>query len=104
MNYALICVKGLDCELRNQGIISGDYLRGPSGTVYESGYWTEGRLIPDSSTHMNIHVSQLTSELVSQIPHLGKGIAIAGVTDPLQLMESLEMVRCNADGSELISE
>jgi len=104
MNYAILCPIGIESEVIAQRIIGGNFVRGQSGRVYVAGYWTNGREIPDSETHVNISAAQLTPEMVAQIPTLNKSIAISGIEKPIEFMEQIGMVRCNADGSDLETE
>ena len=98
-SFVLLCALDLQSDLVDKGIIGGNYVRGPTGTVYIAGYWTNGREIPDSETHINITAEQLP-EYAALIPTLNKSVAISGIDDPVGFMAAFGLVRCNADGSD----
>lgn len=98
--YVILCVAGLRCEVVDQSIIGGNFVKGPSGTVYVAGFGPHEE-IPNSATHTNIIVAELTPELADQLPNLGKSVAISGIADPQAFMQAFGLVRCNEDGSPI---
>jgi len=97
--YAILCAVGIQSEVLKQNIIGGNYVKGPSGTVYVAGFWVNGREIPNSATHTNITVAELPA-LAAQLPTLGKSVAISGITDPQAFMAAFGLVRCDEKGNE----
>jgi hypothetical protein len=96
--YVILCAVGIQSEVITQGLIGGNYVRGQSGTIYVAGYGPH--TVPDSPTHINIHVSDLAA-MADQIPTLGKSVAITGITDPAKFMADFGLVRCDKDGNDL---
>ena len=96
--YAILCAVGLQSAVLDQHLIGGNYVKGPSGTVYVAGFGPY--TLPNSGTHTNISVQAL-EEIVPNLPMLGKSIAISGITNPTAFMAAMGMVRCDADGNEL---
>lgn len=95
--YAILCAVGIQSEVLTQSLIGGNYVKGPSGTVYVAGFGPY--TLPDSVTHTNITAAELTPTLAAQLPTLGKSIAISGITDPQAFMNQFGLVRCDADGN-----
>jgi len=96
--YVILCAVGIQSEVLNQSLIGGNYVKGPSGTVYVAGFGPY--TVPNSGTHTNISVQAL-EEIAPNLPTLGKSVAISGIADPAAFMAAMGMVRCDADGNEL---
>lgn len=94
--YAILCAIGIQSEVLTQSLIGGNYVKGPSGTVYIAGFGPY--TVPDSATHTNITSAELPA-LAAQLPTLGKSVAISGIDDPAAFMAAFGLVRCDADGN-----
>jgi hypothetical protein len=96
--YAILCAVGIQSEVLTQSLIGGNYVKGPSGTVYVAGFGPY--TAQNSATHTNITVAELTPELAAQLPALGKSVAISGIDNPEAFMAAFGLVRCDKDGNE----
>jgi hypothetical protein len=99
--YVILCAVGINSPVLDTiGRVSGNYnyLKGPSGTIYVAGYGPH--TVPDSATHINIHVSDLAA-MADQIPTLGKSVAISGIDNPAEFLRLFGLVRCDANGNDL---
>lgn len=95
--YVILCAVGIQSEVLTQSLIGGNYVKGPSGTVYVAGFGSH--TLPDSGTHTNITVAELPA-LAQHLPTLGKSVAISGITDPQAFMDAMGMTRCDALGND----
>lgn len=97
--FVFLCAVGIDsAALDTIGRVSGNYnyVKGPSGAVYMAGYGPHN--VPDSDTHITITAEQLPA-LASQLPTLGKSVAISGIDDPQAFMAAFGLVRCDENGN-----
>ena len=96
--YVILCAVGIQSEVITQGLIGGNFVRGPSGTIYVAGYGPH--TVPDSPTHINITAADL-AVYADQIPTLGKSVAISGIDDPAAFLRLFGLVRCDANGNDI---
>lgn len=102
--FVILCGIGINSPVldyigRNSG--QYNYVRGKSGRVYIAGYGPYNAA--DCDTHITITVEQL-AEYAELLPSIDKSIAVTGIDDPTAFMAAFGLVRCNEDGSELVSE
>jgi hypothetical protein len=99
--YVILCAVGIQSEVITQGLIGGNYVRGPSGQIYVAGYGPH--TVPDSPTHINITAADL-AVYADQIPTLGKSVAISGIDNPAEFLRLFGLVRCDENGNDLEAE
>ena len=101
MKYAILCPVGLSSDVVTSGLIGGNYLKSASGHVYVAGFGQHNA--SDSETHVTISVDQLPA-FASQLPTLGKSVAISGIENPEAFLSAFGMVRCDENGNELMGD
>ncbi len=104
--YAILCAVGIQSEVITKSFIdsdpiNGNYVKGPSGTVYVAGFGPY--TVPNSGTHTNISFQSLETlaPAVASAVAGGKSVAISGITDPQAFMDAFGLTRCDAEGDEL---
>ncbi len=102
--FVILCAVGVNSPVLDLiGRLSGEYnyLKSASGKMYVAGYGPYNA--PDSDAHITLTADQLP-ELASQIPTLGKSVAISGIDDPEAFMAQYGLVRCDSEGNDLLGE
>jgi hypothetical protein len=97
--FVILCAVSIDSAVLDLiGRVSGNYnyVKGSSGQIYVAGYGPHNA--PDSDTHITISVDQLPA-FASQLPAIGKSVAISGISDPEAFMADYGLVRCDKDGN-----
>lgn len=100
--YAILCAVGIQSEVLTQSLVGGNYVKGPSGTVYVAGFGPY--TLPNSGTHTNITASPTLALDVLNATEAGKSVAISGITNAQAFMKQMGMVRCDRDGNEFTNE
>ncbi len=97
MNYlAVLCAVTLVNETAPFYGDHPQYVVGQNIVVYKA-CWTP-IVIQNSATHTNITAEQLPS-IATQLPTLGKSVAISGIDDPEAFMAAYGLVLCDKDGN-----
>lgn len=97
--------KGVETTAVSKSIIGGNYVRSQTGSIWIIGWWSnpDMSMIPNSSTHTNIHVSQVGS-LIPVFDTLKKSIAVSGITDYHAARLAMEFTPCDENGADLTDE
>jgi len=98
-HVAILVPQGLQNEAAD--ICGDNFVKGASGVIYKSSwslYTAE-----NSETHLNITSDQLPA-FASQLPTLGKSVAISGIENPEAFLSAFGMVRCDENGNELMGD
>jgi hypothetical protein len=101
---AIISVLGVRTQPVEDGIIGCHFFKGASGHVYVADWWTNPDLskVPDSGTVQNVVAGSFTKDQAIEILTSGRALVIHGLPSFQQALDVFGLVRCLADGSELV--
>ena len=103
---AIISILGVLTQPVQDSIVGGNYLKGESGNVYVSGWWTNPDLskVPDSDTVQNVVAGSFTTEQAVGILTSGKALVIHGLPSMQAALDAFGLVRCDESGNVLSEE